>query len=101
MAPRLGPDPALNQVARFSARQKLQSVARTGTPESETTFFGKGQTMGMTRRRCVLAVATTLGLISWGMRAAGPTAGLDELVALVEQRVRQWQPTREERRFDD
>jgi hypothetical protein len=57
--------------------------------------------MGMTRRRCVLAVAATLGLIPCGMPAADPTPGPDELATWVEQRVRQWQPTREERRFDD
>ena len=49
-----------------------------------------------------VALALSLGLPACG-RAAAPdeTAGAADLAAWVDRRVRDWQPSREERRFDE
>ena len=52
-------------------------------------------------RECAMAVLLTLGLLpSWATAADRPP-GDREWPAWVEKRIQDWQPTKEERRFDD
>jgi hypothetical protein len=50
---------------------------------------------------CAALIAALLGMHSTGLWAASPPTSAADLAAWIEKRVQGWQPTRQERRFDD
>ena len=57
--------------------------------------------MSMTKWGTAAAVALSLGLLPCRAGAPDATAGDQDRAAWVEKRIQDWQPTPEERRFDD
>jgi hypothetical protein len=55
----------------------------------------------MTMWKSAIAIALSLGLFSCPARAADGFVPDKELASWVDKRIRDWQPTPEERRFDE
>jgi hypothetical protein len=55
----------------------------------------------MTMRKLTIAIALSLGLFSCPAGAADSSVRDKELATWVDKRIRDWQPTQEERRFDE